>query len=296
MRSRVLKANILLLLTAMIWGSGFVAQRSGMQYVGPMIFNALRFAIGALSLVPLILWSSHRAPACQPGGPPSTRFVLRGTLVAGCVLFLGVALQQVGLVHTTAAKGGFITGMYVVLVPFLGLFLGQRPGLGEGLGAAAAVCGLYLLSVTDEFSLAPGDGWVLASALFWAVHVHVLARLSPHMDCVKLACGQFAVCSLIHFVAAFLTEDVTLAALKAGWLPIVYGGIMPVGVAYTLQVVAQKDAPPTHAAIILSLEAVFAALCGWLVLSETLTARALAGCALMLAGMLAAQVRPQSQA
>lgn len=292
MRTRVVRANLFLLITAMVWGSGFVAQRSGMEYVGPMIFNAVRFAIGALSLVPLVIWSSRRAAALPPGGAPSRRFTLLGTLLAGSVLFLGVALQQIGLVHTTAAKGGFITGLYVVLVPFLGLFAGQRPGLGGGLGALVAVWGLYLLSVTEGFSLAPGDAWVLVSALFWAVHVQVLGRLSPRMDCIKLAFGQFAVCSLLNFVAAFLTEDVTLTSLLAGWFPIVYGGVMPVGVAYTLQVVAQKDAPPTHAAVILSLEAVFAALGGWIVLGEAMTLRAGAGCALMLAGMLLAQLWP----
>ena len=292
MQSRVVRANIFLFITAAVWGSGFVAQRSGMEYVGPMTFNAVRFAIGALSLVPLVIWSSRRGPAPATDVAASPRQAVLGAMLAGSVLFLGVALQQIGLIHTTAGKAGFITGLYVVLVPFLGLFIGQRPGLGGGVGAAAAALGLYLLSVTADFSLAQGDAWVLASAVFWAVHVHVLGKLSPRMDCIKLAFGQFAFCSLIHFVAAFATEDITLASIAEGWFPIVYGGIMPVGVAYTLQVVAQKDAPPTHAAVILSLEAVFAALGGWLVLGESMSTRGGLGCALMLTGMLITQLWP----
>ncbi|BBD09018.1 putative permease, DMT superfamily [Desulfovibrio ferrophilus] len=295
MQSRVVKANIFLLITAMVWGTGFVAQRSGMDYVGPMIFNAVRFAIGSLSLVPLVIWSSRRGTTLPPGTEVSKGFAIRGAMIAGAILFLGVALQQVGLVNTTAAKGGFITGLYVVFVPFLGLIIGQRPGLGGALGAGIAAAGLFLLSVTADFTLAPGDSWVLASAIFWAIHVLVLGWLSPKMDCIKLAFGQFAFCSLLHFIAAFLTEEVTLASLQAGWFPIVYGGIMPVGVAYTLQVIAQKDAPPTHAAVILSLEAVFAALGGWVILGESMTGRGMFGCALMLSGMLVAQLWPKTQ-
>jgi len=294
MQTRVLKANLFLLVTAMIWGTGFVAQRSGMEYVGPMIFNAVRFAIGAVSLLPLVILSARRGTV-QPDAPSTGKgFALRGAMLAGTILFLGVAFQQVGLVHTTAAKGGFITGLYVVFVPFLSLLIGQRPGLGGVIGALVAAGGLYLLSVTEDLTLAPGDALVLVSAVFWAVHVLTLGWLSPRMDGIRLACGQFAFCSILHFIAAFATEDITWASLMAGWFPMVYGGIMPVGVAFTLQVVAQKDAPPTHAAVILSLEAVFAAIGGWLLLDETMTGRAMVGSALMLAGMLVAQLWPSS--
>ncbi|MCK9240394.1 DMT family transporter [Desulfocurvus sp.] len=296
MQARVLKANIFLLITAAVWGSGFVAQRSGMDYVGPMTYNAVRFTIGALSLLPLI-WILTRRGLSGPAPTPAGRALARrGALVAGAVLFCGVALQQIGLVQTTAGKAGFITGLYVVLVPFFGMAVGQRPGTGGVLGALLAAAGLYYLSVTDGFSLAPGDLWVVACAVFWAVHVHILGWLSPRVDCVRLACAQFAVCSAIHWVAALLAEDISWAALCAGWFPIVYGGIMPVGVAYTLQVVAQKDAPPTHAAVILSLEAVFAALCGWAVLGEVMGLRTALGCALMLAGMLLTQLWPARRA
>lgn len=296
MQPRVIKANIFLLITAVVWGSGFVAQRSGMDYVGPMTYNAVRFAIGALSLTPLLWFMSRRVAPRPPGDTGDRGFAIRGTLIAGSILFMGVALQQKGLVYTTAGKAGFITGLYVVLVPFFGMLVGQRPGTGGILGAAFAAAGLYYISVTKDFALAPGDAWVVVCAVFWAVHVLVLGWLSPRMDCIKLAFGQFAFCSLLHFIAAGLTEEITWATIQAGWFPILYGGIMPVGVAYTLQVVAQKDAPPTHAAVILSLEAFFAALCGWLILDESMTARTAVGCALMLTGMLAAQLWPNKKA
>jgi len=180
----------------------------------------------------------------------------------------------------------------VVIVPFMGLVLGQRPGAGGVLGATAAVAGLYLLSVTEDFRLQPGDGLVLAGAFCWAAHVHVLGWLSPRMDCIRLACGQFLFCAVLSMAWALAVEDVTWAGIWAGAWPIAYGGVMSVGVAYTLQVVAQKDAKPTPAAIILSMEAVFAALAGWLYLDEILGIKELSGCALMLAGMLMAQLRP----
>ncbi|NJB68949.1 drug/metabolite transporter (DMT)-like permease [Desulfobaculum xiamenense] len=294
MNARILKANILLLVTAAIWGSGFVAQRSGMDYVGPMTFNAVRFAIGALSLLPLLIWHDRKGiPAVSPGVKPN--FIFLGALAAGTALFCAVSLQQIGMIHTPAAKAGFITGLYVVIVPFLGLALGQRPGVGGFIGTAAAAVGLYLVSVTKDFTIAPGDTYVIIGAVLWAGHMQVLGWLSPKLDGVRLAFGQFAVCSVLCTASALAFEDVTLAGIAAGWIPIVYGGIMPVGVAFTLQIIAQKDAPPTHAAIILSLEAVFAAFGGWLILGETLTTRAMFGCALMLAGMLAAQLWPERQ-
>lgn len=295
MHTRTLRANILLLLTAAIWGSGFVAQRSGMDYVGPMTFNAFRFALGALSLVPLVIWHHQRGVAAISPGV-SRRFALLGPCIAGAALFGGVSLQQIGLMYTTAAKAGFITGLYVVIVPFIGLILRQRPGVGGFVGTFFAAIGLYLLSVTKDFTLAPGDAFVIAGAVIWACHVHVLSWLSPKLDGVRLAFGQFSVVSLLCFVCAFIFEDITVASLSAGWLPIVYGGIMPVGVAFTLQVIAQKDAPATHAAIILSMEALFAAIGGWLILDETLTPRGMVGCALMLTGMLTAQLWPDKKA
>ncbi len=294
MDAKTLRANALLMLTAMIWGTAFVAQRVGMESVPPIAYNGVRFFLGVFSLIPLMVWQARRGPSATPGSMlghgASRRLALWGTLLAGLLLFAGVSLQQLGLVHTTAGKAGFITGMYVVIVPFMGLALRQRPGPGGALGALAAVAGLYLLSVNENFRIDPGDALVLAGAFAWAAHVHVLGWLSPRMDCIRLACGQFLLCAVLSMAWALAVEDVTWAAIRAGAWPIAYGGVMSVGVAYTLQVVAQKDAKPTPAAIILSMEAVFAALAGWLYLGEMLGIKELAGCALMLSGMLLAQL------
>jgi drug/metabolite transporter (DMT)-like permease len=216
---------------------------------------------------------------------------LWGGALAGLVLFIAATLQQVGLVYTTAGKAGFITGLYVIIVPLLGLFWGHRPGWGGWVGACLATAGLYLLSVTKVMTFAPGDLWELAGAFFWAVHVLLLSWLSPRMNGIKLACAQYAVCALLSLIGAGFAEEITLDGLRGALMAILYGGVISVGVAYTLQVIAQRDAPPIHAAIILSLEAVFAALAGWLVLDEVLSPRGLIGCILMFSGMLTALLR-----
>jgi len=286
--SNTLKAELLLLLAAVIWGFAFVAQRVGMDHVGPFTYNGVRFALGALSLLPLLLISRRSAASISPGGWKPT---LAGGLLAGLILFAGASLQQVGIVHTTAGKAGFITGLYVVIVPLLGLLWGHRTPWSTWTGAAFAVVGLYLLTVTERFTLAEGDGLVLIGALFWAAHVLVIGWLSGrHIEPILLACLQFIVCAALSLAVAVASEPITLAGLWGGALPILYGGLLSVGVAYTLQVVAQRDAPPAHAAIILSLETVFAALGGWLLLNETLSGRGLIGCALMFAGMLLSQL------
>lgn len=292
MNFTALRADILLLITALIWGSAFVAQRLGMDYVGPFTFNAVRFALGALILVPVMMKVRIPPPPFMLEKHSSPWRYLTGGLIAGGVLFAGASLQQVGIMTTTAAKAGFITGLYVVMVPLAGLMFRQRPGWGTWLGAIMAVVGLYLLSITGSFALAQGDAYVLVGAFFWTAHVLVIGWLSPRMDPVRLAAAQFAACSLLSFVTAFSVEEITLAGLAGASGAIAFAGILSVGVAYTLQVVAQRQAKPAHAAIILSLEAVFAALAGWLILGETLTAREFLGCGLMLTGMLASQLRP----
>ena len=286
----IYRADGLLLLAAAIWGGAFVAQRVGMQHVGPLTFNGVRFALGVLTLFPLAFKES-RQPATLSGAPFTTGQTMWGGVLAGLILFAGATVQQVGLVYTTAGKAGFITGLYVVLVPLLGMVWKQRPSGGGWAGAFLAAVGLYFLSVTEELTLAPGDAWELAGAFMWAGHVLVLGWLSPRAKVIWLACIQYLVCSLLSLIVAGATETITCRGLIAAAVPILYGGVFSVGVAYTLQVVAQRVAPPTHAAIILSLEAVFAALAGWLLLGEELTLRALFGCGLMLAGMLVAQLR-----
>ena len=289
---RVCRADSLLMAAAIIWGSAFVAQRVGMTYVGPLTFNGVRFALGAIVLLPI----AKRREAKSQRGPGLAESLtawraLWGGAIAGLILFIAATLQQVGLVYTTAGKAGFITGLYVIIVPLLGLFLGHRPGWGGWVGACLATGGLYLLSVTEAMTFVPGDLWELAGALFWAVHVLLLSWLSPRMNGVKLACAQYAMCALLSLIGAGVTEEITLDGLRGALVAILYGGVLSVGVAYTLQVIAQRDAPPNHAAIILSLEAVFAALAGWLVLDEVLSPRGLIGCILMFSGMLTALLR-----
>lgn len=294
-----LRANFLLLLTAVIWGFAFVAQRSGMEFVGPFTFNAIRFLIGALALVPLMTAMDRRRGAAGVAIVPLRgRGIVIGGALAGLFLFSAATLQQMGIAFTTAGKAGFITSLYVVLVPLLGLAFGHRPPAAVWAGAVLAAAGLYFLTIEGGFRMAWGDVLVLGGAFLWAGHVLLLGRLSPGTDPVKLAFAQFMACAALSAVAAVLLETTTAADLRAALLPILYAGIMSVGVGYTLQVVAQGHARPADAAIILSLEAVFAVIGGWLLLSEALTARALFGCGLMMAGIVISQLfgRPEDAA
>jgi len=290
---RTVKSDGLLLLTAVIWGFAFVAQRVGMDYVGPFGFNGVRFALGCLVLVPFLCRNSLCAGHASRREPALLSLPsLGGGLVAGLVLFCGASFQQVALVYTTAGNAGFITGLYVVLVPIIGILLGHRTHAGTWIGAALAGVGLYLLSVVGPFTISPGDLLVLVSAFFWAGHVHLIGWLSPRQDPLKIAFLQFAACAVLSLVTSAAIEHNAVRSYAAAAIPILYGGVLSVGVAYTLQVVAQKKAKPAHAAIILSLEAVFAAIGGWLILGETLRPRAILGCTLMLCGMLLSQLWP----
>jgi drug/metabolite transporter (DMT)-like permease len=287
MKTAAVKADVLLLIAAAIWGSGFVAQRMGMEHVGPMTFTGVRFAIGTFIVLTVLLIRHARAipPPPRPEQRHTRVYLIGGTL-AGGVMFVAAALQQIGLIYTTAGKAGFITGLYLVLVPILGLLIGRRTFLPTWLGAAIATVGLYLLSVTGSFEINRGDGFVLACAVVWAAHVLLIGHLSPRTDPLKLAATQFAVTAVLGMIATLITEEITLQRLVDAKWAILYSGVFSVGIAFTLQVVAQREAPPAHAAILLSLEAVFAATAGWWLLAELLGLRELLGCALMLAGGL----------
>ena len=269
LKKRTLQSDLLLLLTALIWGFAFVAQRLGMEHLGPFLFNAIRFALGALTPAPFALKGDKKQADATSG------FVLLGGLTAGLVLFLGASLQQIGMVYTTAGKAGFITGLYVVLVPFMGLFLKHRIGGANWIGALLAVLGLYFLTITGSFSIQKGDLYVLLGAFFWAAHVHIIGWLSPKIPAGRIAVVQYIVASLLSFVVAFCIESFAVQDIVAAAVPILYGGLMSVGVAYSLQVLAQKHTPPAHAAILLSLESVFAVIGGWLILAEGLSPRSL---------------------
>jgi drug/metabolite transporter (DMT)-like permease len=286
-----IRSNALLLITAAIWGFAFVAQRVGMDYLGPFTFNAARFILGSLSLLPLVLISRDQRPASATIMPrPGWKVVVFGGFSAGFLLFMGMSLQQMGLVYTTAGKAGFITSLYVVLVPILALFWKQSTNPGTWIGAVLAAIGLYFLGVTERFTIEFGDLLEFFCAFFWAGQVLMIGWLSPRIQSVKLAFTQFVVCAVLSLLVAVVFEDISWDALVRATWPILYGGIMSSGVAFTFQIMAQRHTHPAHASIIMSLEAVFAALGGWLLLNEILSMRGLLGCGLMLAGMLLSQL------
>jgi drug/metabolite transporter (DMT)-like permease len=288
MNKKALQADSMLLLTSIVWGFAFVAQRVGMDYIGPFAFNGIRFALGSLSLLPLIRFmGKHRQESFRNRDRKTFIF---GSLAAGAALFIAASLQQVGIQYTTAGKAGFLTGLYVVLVPIAGIFLGQRTGLPTWIGAVLAVCGMYVLSVPDNLGkMNPGDILVIVGAFFWAVHVLLIDNLSRRIDPIRLASAQFAWCALFSLAAAFIVEPLSFAAIRKSMVPILYGGLVSVGVGYTLQVVAQRNAPPAHSSIIMSLEGVFATIGGILILAEPTGIRNITGSLLMLAGMIATQ-------
>ena len=322
MDKRVFGADLLLLVTAAVWGFGFVAQRSGMQYVGPFAFNGIRFLLGSLSLLPLVAWRNRGR---QPATAPERKTLFFSSFLAGTCLFFGVTFQQLGLMATTAGNAGFITGFYVIFTPLFGIFLGRKTGIPTWVGAVLNLLGLFFLSYSSSLGgINPGDLVVVVSAVFWAFHVLIIDRLVQKNDPIALSSGQFAFVGLYAFAAAFLVEpplsawleksggafvtagffywksfpvlisDLASGALpmsfiSSAMIPILYGGLVSVGVGYTLQTTAQRLAPPAHATIILCLEGSFAALGGVLILREPVEPRIVFGFALMLAGMFVSQ-------
>jgi drug/metabolite transporter (DMT)-like permease len=296
MKTHSLRADVVLLIAAVLWGAAFVAQRVAMRYMGPLTFNGLRFALGALALAAVVVGrrSSHSIAGHSSAKPTlavELGVYLVGGITAGLVLFAGASLQQIGLVYTTAGKAGFITGLYLPLVPILALFLGRRTGCATWLGVALAVIGLYLLSVkAGTFEIERGDALVIACAVVWAVHVLIVAHLAPRLEPLTFGLVQFSTVAVVSLAVACAFEPVARADLRGGALALLYGGLISVGIAYTLQIVGQREAPAGHAALILSLEAVFAALAGGLLLGEQLGPRELAGAGLMLCAMLVSQL------
>ena len=284
MTRRTYRADALLLLIAGIWGTTFVAQRAGMDHLGPYAFNAARFLLGAILLVPFAC--KRIAAVCH---------ALKAGVSLGVILFGAASLQQMGIVYTTAAKTGFITGLYVIIVPFIGYFTGLHIARRVWTAALFATAGLYLLSIRETWAFAPGDFLVFVGAFLWAAHILVIGRVAAKHDVSHLAAIQFATCGLCSLIAMPFVETVALADFQRAAFPIAYSGLFSIGLGFTLQIRAQRHAPETHAAIILSLESVFAALSGWLVLNESLTQRELIGCVLMFAGMIIAQLSPSKQ-
>jgi len=292
MKTQALKTDLLMLIAAAIWGFAFVAQREGMETMGPFLFSGVRFLIGVVALSPVVWFLSKKPQQTHKAEVSAKKLIFAGT-VAGLLLFGGISCQQVGLQYTTAGKAGFITGLYIFFVPLIGLFLGQKTGSGTWLGATIALFGLYLLSIKEDFSIAEGDLLQLICAVFFAAHVLVIGYLAKRMDTLKLSLIQYLVCGFISLFIAIAIEMISWDMIVATAIPLLYAGVMSTGIAYTLQVVAQQHAHSSHAAIILSLEGAFAVLGGWLLLDEHLPARGLLGCALMLTGMFLSQLFPK---
>lgn len=286
-----LKSDAVLLLAASIWGFAFVAQRVGMDFIGPFTFSAIRFGLGCLVLVPFLFFRKHLAFNRLNPSKPQRRGIIRLQLLLGVLVFGGVSFQQVGLVYTTAGNAGFITGLYVVFVPVAGLFLGQKNRTVIWIGVVLALTGLYFLSVKENLSINFGDYLVFVCAIFWTIHVLVVGHVAPRTDPIRTAIIQFAICSILSWIVAIAVEEISLGPVLDALWPILYGGVLSVGIGYTLQVVAQQKAHPAYASIILSMESVFAILGGWLLLGEALTWKILLGCGLMLSGMIVAQVK-----
>ncbi|MCU1716427.1 DMT family transporter [Pseudomonas sp. 5P_3.1_Bac2] len=289
MRSQALRADLLMLITAMIWGTVFVAQSLGMESIGPFLYSGLRFGLAAVILLPVL----HLLQRNDTSVAPVNRQMLRGGILMGLALALGINLQQVGLMFTSVTNSGFITGLYVIVVPLLGLFIGQKTGMGIWLGACLAVVGMFLLSVGEGFHVASGDWLQLAGAVVWGMHVLMVGVFAKRHDPLRLALVQFITCAVISLLLAVIFETIEWQSIVAAAPAILYGGIFGVAVGFTLQVVAQKHAIASHAAIIFSLEAVFAAIAGAWLLGEALHMRGYIGCALMFAGMLLAQLWPK---
>jgi len=284
-----MKNLLLLLLAAIIWGFAFVAQKAGMEFIGPFAFNGIRFALGAISLLPLLFFQKQLFDTST--NQTDISFTVRGGIILGVVLFVAASLQQVGIVKSTAGNAGFITSLYIIIVPFLGIFLKHKITPEVWVGAILAVVGLYFLSINRQFKMAPGDGLVLLSALFFAVHILLIGHYAPKTNVLLLSVIQFAVSALLNLIVAFIFEEVHWFMISNALYPILYGGILSIGVAYTLQVVGQQNIAPSKAAIVLSLEAVFAMLGGWLLLSETIPFKKGMGALIMLAGLIISQLK-----
>ena len=291
-----LKNSLLLLLTATIWGVAFVAQSVGMDYVGGFTFNMARSLIGSAVLLPVIWFmgrnSSKKAEEAQ--GSSSRKDLLWGGLACGILMCLASNFQQFGIKYTTVGKAGFITACYIVLLTILGLFLKKKCSPFIWLAVAMSVAGLYLLCITDGFSIGKGDILVLICAVLFSFHILVIDYYSPKVDGVKLSCIQFLVCGILSGIPALIFEKPEMCAVLTAWQPILYAGVMSCGVAYTLQIIGQKNMNPTVASLILSLESCISVLAGWMILGQQLSAREIAGCVIMFAAIILAQL-PQKE-
>lgn len=308
MRSKTIRNSMLLFLTACIWGLAFVSQSKGMEAMGPYTFNGVRCLLGAAAVFPLVLVQIHKEKEAGKtekgeeqgetiGGKNGWHTILTGGLFCGLAYTAGTTLQQIGILHTTVGKAGFITTLYIIFVPILGIFLKRRVSGVVWIGAAMAALGLYLLCMEESFSLTTGDTFIMLCALAFAVHIMIIDYYSPKTAGVYLSCIQLFVCGVISLVLAFSLEAPSFSQLKEGMVSLLYAGIMSCGVGYTLQIIGQKGMHPAVASLILSMESVIATVSaflaykvGFLKTDQSMTGRQIIGCAIVLAAVLLVQM------
>lgn len=290
------KNGLILFLTAFIWGTAFVAQSVGMDYLGPFSFNGIRSLVGGLALIPCIAVLDRMDRKSE--GEKNKKTLIIGGICCGLCLFAASSLQQIGIQYTTVGKAGFITAFYIVLVPVLGIFLKKRIGWKVWVAVALSLAGLYFLCITEAFTIGKGDVYVFLCALLFSIHILVIDYFAPKTDGVKMSCIQFFVCGVLSLLPMFILEEPQMAAVIKSWAPILYAGVLSSGVAYTLQIVGQKNVNPAIASLLLSLESCFSVLAGWVILKQQLTAKEGLGCILMFAAIILAQLPdklPQGQ-
>jgi Permeases of the drug/metabolite transporter (DMT) superfamily len=294
MKKTYSKNVMILFLTALIWGTGFVAQSAGAEHVPPFTFNCIRCILGGGILLIYLKGRDIRHKRVKEELPRNKKALLLGGILCGIILCAGMGLQQIGIAYTTVGKAGFLSGLYILMVPILGLFLKKHVEMKTWISVLIAAVGLYFLCITESFSLQKGDAYMLICAVFFAGHILVIDFFSPKVDGVCMSCIQFFVCGIISGVFMLLFETPSIEAIQNGWFSILYAGAMGCGIAYTLQIVGQKNMNPTVASLILSIEMVVSVLAGFLVFGERLTSRELIGCTLMFGAIILAQL-PQKR-
>lgn len=289
MRNFSLKNSFLLFLAAFIWGIAFVAQSVGMDYMGPLSFNGARFLMGSLTLLPLVV-IRRKKHAGKELPRADIKVTVTGGICCGLVLCAAALMQQYGILYTTVGKAGFITTLYIILVPFFGIFLRKKIPGKVWFGAAVAAVGMYLLCMSEKLVLGRGDALVFICAILFSVHILVIDYFSPKADGVELSCIQFLTAGIVGSIGAAIFEQPHLQSFIDGIIPLAYAGILSSGVAYTLQVIGQKDMDPTVASLILSMESVVSMLAGWIILGQVLSPKELLGCALVFAAVILVQL------
>ena len=292
MKQGSLRSSAYAVLTAFIWGTAFVAQSVGMEYIGPFTFNAIRCVLGGLVLIPVILvLRKKKETGAENQEKEDKKTLWAGGIACGVILCIASNLQQFGIMEASVGKSGFFTALYIVMIPVIGIFIGKRPGIKLWFCVALAVVGMYLLCMKDgSFTIERADIMLLLCALAFSFHILVVDYFSPKVDGVKMSCIQFFVCGVLSAVGMLFTETPDISNIQAAWLPLLYAGLLSCGVGYTLQIVGQKGINPVIASLIMSLESVISALAGWVILGQVLSPKEILGCVLMFVAIIITQI------